>query len=301
MQVFFSVIAILIAYVWAVVFSDTRRFVARRYEIETDKLAEDFTICLLTDLHEKDYGAQNEKLIAAIDEVNPDLILSAGDLLTAHHRAKDCDDTVPFRLLTTLAARYPVIAGRGNHEKKLLEDTDAYGDYCARYEARLAENEIAVLHNDWKRGALDNVDVAALDIDLSYYRHFAKQTLSKDDLDRALGAPDKERFTVLIAHDPRHFPAYADWGADLTVSGHVHGGIARIPGVGGVIAPSYELFPHYDGGLFERTDGKATYTMALSCGLGTHTIHVRFNNPGELSVIRLKGMAHGAGSKITGV
>lgn len=48
------------------------------------------------------------------------------------------------------------------------------------------------------------------------------------------------------------FDAYAGWGADLTLSGHIHGGIVRIPGIGGVISTSYRLFPKYDGGYYEQ-------------------------------------------------
>lgn len=87
----------------------------------------------------------------------------------------------------------------------------------------------------------------------------------------------------MIAHNPEYFPAYAEWGADLVLSGHVHGGLMRLPFLGGVIAPSMKLFPKYDGGVFEEHGS----TMILSRGLGTHTLPIRIFNPGELVVIRL--------------
>ena len=74
-------------------------------------------------------------------------------------------------------------------------------------------------------------------------------------------------------------------GADLTVSGHVHGGIIRVPLWGkGVASPNIRLFPKYDGGLFFEK-GK---TMLLSRGLGIHTIPFRLFNPGELWVVDFK-------------
>lgn len=103
-------------------------------------------------------------------------------------------------------------------------------------------------------------------------------------LNRVLGNPEKKCFNLLIAHNPDYFDAYADWGADLTVSGHVHGGLMRLPFLGGVISPKLRLFPHYDGGRFEK-DGKE---MILSRGLGTHTLPIRIFNPGEMVVIRLR-------------
>ena len=68
------------------------------------------------------------------------------------------------------------------------------------------------------------------------------------------------------------------------MSGHVHGGLMRLPVLGGVISPRLRLFPRYDGGRFER-DKKV---MILGRGLGTHTLPIRIFNPGELVVIHLK-------------
>lgn len=100
---------------------------------------------------------------------------------------------------------------------------------------------------------------------------------------RLLGRPDPEKFSLLIAHNPDFFETYADWGADLVVSGHVHGGLMRLPVLGGVISPAIRLFPAYDGGEFRK--GKAA--MILGRGLGTHTLPIRIFNPGELVVIDL--------------
>ena len=91
-------------------------------------------------------------------------------------------------------------------------------------------------------------------------------------------------FAEFLAHNPEYFDAYAGWGADLTVSGHVHGGIMRFPFVGGIISPRLFTFPRSYGGEYDR-DG---HKLIVSCGLGTHTIHVRVFNPGELSVIDVK-------------
>jgi predicted MPP superfamily phosphohydrolase len=88
----------------------------------------------------------------------------------------------------------------------------------------------------------------------------------------------------LLAHNPKYFKSYAAWGADLTLSGHIHGGIVQIPFLGGAVSPQVEFFPKYDAGLFHEND-KA---MILSRGLGTHTINVRINNTAELVSIKLK-------------
>lgn len=90
-------------------------------------------------------------------------------------------------------------------------------------------------------------------------------------IQEALGEAKKDAVQILLAHNPMFAKEYADWGADITVCGHTHGGLVRIPGIGSVISPQFELFPKYDAGEFEF-DGKKVY---VSKGLGTHTFHIR--------------------------
>ena len=103
-------------------------------------------------------------------------------------------------------------------------------------------------------------------------------------LEDTLGKSDIRKCNLLIAHNPDYFSEYAKWGADLTLSGHVHGGIMRLPWLGGVLSPSYRLFPKYDGGVF-RENGAI---MLLGRGMGSHTIPLRFFNPAQLYEVTLK-------------
>ena len=116
-----------------------------------------------------------------------------------------------------------------------------------------------------------------------------KQPLSQEVLKEKLGSCEEQRFEILLAHNPIYFSEYVEWGADLILSGHVHGGVAKIPFLGGVIAPSFQLFPKYDGGKFQELgkDGRIK-TMILSRGLGAHTIPIRIFNPGELVVVKIQ-------------
>ena len=112
-----------------------------------------------------------------------------------------------------------------------------------------------------------------------------KKEMRETYLPRVLGQPDPKEFTILLAHNPDYFPEYAAWGADLVLSGHVHGGVVRIPFWGkGVVSPAVKFFPKYDGGLFE--EGKSH--MILSRGLGAHTIPFRLFNPGDLIFLQFE-------------
>ncbi len=126
------------------------------------------------------------------------------------------------------------------------------------------------------------IAVYGLEMDKFYYKRFRIPSMAPAYLEGILGEPMGGYYNILLAHNPDFFPRYAAWGADLVLSGHVHGGVARVPFWGkGIISPGYRLFPRYDGGIFR--EGKSV--MVLSRGLGMHTIPVRLFNPGELWVV----------------
>ena len=340
MSIIICLILIALIYIWIVVRHDTRTFVVRTYDVTSPKITKETSFCVLADLHEKDYGYDNRALLYEIAELQPDFVLSAGDLITAHHNPSRCYDASTIRLLTEIAEQCPVYLGSGNHETKLRERPDRYGDYYASYERRVTEAGARVLHNEKPFAVSDDIDLAALELDLSYFSHGVQKPLSYGDVEALIGTPDRSRFTILLAHEPGRFRAYGEWGADLVLSGHLHGGVARIPYVG-LISPTLQPFPFYDGGAYLRRtdpvkedrhpeeshihfgvrhpDGQMIYleenlhAMVVSRGLGTHTIHVRFNNPGELVLIRLhpaagqgaetaaKGCENGTGSQAAGI
>ena len=81
-----------------------------------------------------------------------------------------------------------------------------------------------------------------------------------------------------MAHTPTYMKEYKEWGADLTLCGHLHGGIIRLPFIGGMITPQVELFPRYSGDMYK--DGE--HYSIVSRGLGTHTVNLRYLNMAEL-------------------
>jgi hypothetical protein len=87
-----------------------------------------------------------------------------------------------------------------------------------------------------------------------------------------------------MAHNPEYFEEYVTWGADLIFSGHVHGGMVRLPFLGGAVSPMIHFFPKYDKGLFENSNRY----MILSGGLGNHTYKFRVNNLPEIVSVTLE-------------
>ncbi len=259
---------------------DCNRFVTVQYEIVSDKVIKPCRFVLLSDLHNKTYGKDHARLIDAIDSVSPDAILVAGDMLTAlpGHSYEPA-----LSLMRQLASRYKVYYGMGNHEYRLKLYPEKYGAVYEEYVSELVKLGIRPLINESTYLPEYNVSICGAEIDRRFYKRFRKTPMDGRYLAGILGEPREDACQLLIAHSPQYFEEYAAWGADVVVSGHVHGGIVRLPFLGGVLSPNMTLFPKYDGGRF--TLGKTT--MILSRGLGTHTIPVRVFNPGELAVITL--------------
>ena len=92
------------------------------------------------------------------------------------------------------------------------------------------------------------------------------------------------RYKILIAHDPEHIDRYAECGYDLCLSGHLHGGIIRLPFLGGLVTPRLQFFHKLSKGYFESGKMK----MIISGGAGWHEIPFRILNKPEIPVIRFK-------------
>lgn len=281
MTLFFIIMILLAAFFLTVMAIDCNRFVIREYTCESKALKKDGTFILLSDLHNKSFGKENQALLQAIEKQKPDGILIAGDMYTA---AKGKDNTKVAEFVCRLAEKYPVYYGNGNHEHKTRLFPEEFGNLYQDYMDKIKKAGVVTLQNEKVHLPGFNADIYGLEIERDYYKKFERQKMEPEYLTKELGTPDKGRFTLLIAHNPEYFPAYAAWGADLSVSGHVHGGLMRLPVAGGVISPGIQLFPKYDGGFFR--EGNAV--MILSRGLGTHTLPIRIFNPGELVVIHLR-------------
>lgn len=279
-KIILAIIVLLVLFFLIVMIADGNRFVVKKYKLTTEKTKHYHKFVILADLHGKEYGKDNEKLLKAIDMQKPTEILIAGDMLTA--RAEREFHHV-LRFLAKLAEKYPVYYGNGNHEYRLKIYPDTYGTMGEEYEKGLYNLGIFPLCNESTKPDDEHIVIYGLEIDREYYKRGKKVHMEDSYVAEKLGTPDKSKYNILLAHNPEYFKAYASWGADLVVSGHVHGGIMRLPLIGGVIAPSFRLFPKYSGGQYKSGDS----VMLLSTGLGSHTLPFRIFNPGQLVVLEL--------------
>ena len=278
MLIFLSVVLFLIIIALLISAIDMNRFVVKRYTVESHKILKDMRAVVISDLHNKSYGKNNAPLIARIDSMNPDCILMTGDILTG---IPGKDEKNALNLVKELSDKYPVYYVNGNHETRMRIKREKYGSQYDEYMEKLLNNDLYYLENTSKFMEEYNIRVTGYEIPLDYYKRGRRQRLPLDEMELSVGKAVDTEFQVLLAHNPDYFDTYVKWGADLTLSGHVHGGIVKLPVLGGVISPAYRLFPKYDGGLFESFDKK----MILSRGLGSHTLPLRVFNPGELILV----------------
>lgn len=247
------------------------------YEIASGKLPESFdgfVIVHLSDLHNKLFGKNQERLIAHVKEQNPDMIVITGDLIDSNH-----PNVETGLLLVEEALKIaPVYFVTGNHDKYLSE-TDTYALFSGleRLGAKVLNDEAVEIFLEKEE---ESVSLLGVDDDT---------ILSNSQLTRTLDGlmkreDEKRPFTILLAHEPQRMPTYSKFDIDLVMSGHAHGGQFRIPFIGGFVAPGQGFLPKYTKGLYEE-NGTG---MIVSAGLGNSVIPVRLLNRPEVVKITLK-------------
>lgn len=259
-------------------------FKVTRYHVTSRKLSGlsgPLTILFLSDLHNWKYGEHNERLLSAIENEHPDLILIGGDMLVGK-KETPCD--IALDLVRKLPSLCPVYYANGNHEQRMKEETEIYGNVYEVYKRKLEESGVIFLENASQRIKIKDTDISisGLELPCSVYTKFQKAQITEQTISTMLGEPD-DYCTVLLAHNPAYMDAYLKWGADIVLSGHLHGGLIRLPLIGGAVTPQGFFFPKYSGEMTREGD----QTVIVSRGLGTHTINIRFLNAPELISIQL--------------
>ena len=261
--------------------------VTEKYRIASEKIhGQGKTIVFLTDLHNKEFGEENSRLLETVRKVKPDAVLFGGDGMVA--KRGNSDVRIPLALLTELAKEFPVYCGNGNHESRMLWKSEIYGETYENYRTALENAGIRYLSNE--AADLDS-DIRVYGLDLPKIAYLPRSgEIPEGLLKETMGEPDPEKFHLLLAHSPLFFEEYAAWGADLTLSGHFHGGTIRLPLVGGVMTPQYQFFYPRCAGYFELPGkGREKSRMIVGRGLGTHSINIRLNDKPQVVVVRLCG------------
>lgn len=255
-------------------------FVVEESVIVSKKIKKEKKLVFLSDLHDKEFGPGNGLLLDAIEEVHPDAVLIGGDTMTAKRGKLDLGPSK--RLIQGLTGICPVYYANGNHEQRMREQQQVYGNSYHTLRSILDRYGVIYLA-DRSVDIGEDLTVSGLDIADRYYRDFKPDKMEAGYVRSHLGEAREDRYQILLAHTPMFFDAYSKWGADLTLSGHFHGGTIRLPFLGGVMTPQFQFFLPWCAGTFEKN----SRYMIVSRGLGTHSINIRFLNKPQVVVIRL--------------
>lgn len=262
-----SLISIWLSYNWLTV---------SNFTVKGSQIKQSFRIVLLSDLHDYEFNDGNVKLTEKVKEQSPDLIILDGDIINSD--SKNADGAVS--LIKSLKEIAPVYYSLGNHEIEYIKT--GHSDLI-----QILENAGTVVLNY----QIIDTEIKGNSIRLGGLYEYGFETSMQSDEGNKNAISYLEKYTdtndymIMCAHRPDSFYPWNtadEWGINLVLSGHLHGGQVIIPGIGGLYSQLEELFPKYDYGQYKL--GKSD--MIITRGLSSNPkILPRFNNPPEIAVI----------------
>ena len=253
---------------------------AAHYEISSEKLTAPVRIVHLSDLHNAEFGENNEDLVALVAAQQPDLIFFTGDLVTGFRKETDA----AMNLVEQLGKLAPVYVSIGNHEqmheKNFGSDLTGMLEFRGAKVMEFAYDDITLKGQNLRIGGISGYCVPDI------YLKTGEANVAECEF--LWDFQDTPRCALLLAHIPVCWilnDGISHWNADAVFSGHVHGGQVEIPGIGGVFAPDMGFLPGRVAGLFPSRDGAKT--LVVTRGLGNSVALPRFNNPPRVLVVDL--------------
>lgn len=192
-------------------------------------------------------------IVEKVNSLNPDFILVTGDIL---------DDRAMFdekysRVLRRLKSKYGVFACLGNHE---------YYAGKGRSIKFITNSNMKLLINN---SAVVNDGIYVVGVDDKQGKSFGSEG---PDLEKALVLVDRNKYIVLMSHNPSYFKVASAFDIDLMLSGHVHSG--QVPPIEFLVPFIYK----HSYGLYKNGKGVG-YTTS---GTGSWGPPMRFLNSSEI-------------------
>lgn len=251
-----------------------------KYNVKSEDIPsefDNFRIVQISDLHNAEFGENNEKLLLMLKQADADIIAITGDMIDS--RNTDVDVAISFAQKAVNIA--PVYYVNGNHESRVS------GEY-EKLKQGLTDAGVTILENSSADITIGDEAITLIGInDPTFCMEFVDDTMEQNIAHQLVNViPDNDNYKVLLAHRPEYFDVYAG-NVDLVLSGHAHGGQFRIPFIGGLVAPGQGFFPEY----YEGSHIKENTEMIVSRGIGNSIIPFRINNKPEIIVAELTKIA----------
>lgn len=245
------------------------------YDVTVPTEFDGYKICFLSDFHGKEFGEKEKELIDQINLLNPDIIMLGGDMIDKNHL-----DLTNLTYLLEGIKKYPIYAIAGNHE---YDDNDTFHDLLALYQSY----NVTYLDDSF-----DTISIGSSCIGI-YGIPYKKNYNDLLKADQSIAT-----FNLLLTHDATCFNQFRGLHDQIILAGHTHGGIIRLPFIGGLISNNKTIPATFDNGEYEFSysvipDGKTfdeRYSvhcvMYSNRGLGDSFLP-RFNNDPEILCITL--------------
>ena len=264
LNVFLAVVPVTLFFLW-----QNNAIIVNEYEYMTKEISsrfDGFRIVQISDLHNKEFGKKQRYLLNIIRNAAPDMIVLTGDQVDS--RKTNIKITMDFIQEALKIA--PVYFVSGNHELRLAQKAwnDLMGGFM-QLGAIPMDNRVMEITKDGELGF--------------YLIGLSDHHLTDDTLKNISSSLPSNSLKIVLAHEPQYMENYRYGGADLVLSGHVHGGQFRIPGVGGLLAPNHGFFPKYSAGPYQE----GNTTMIVSRGLGNSVIPIRIFNRPQIIIVKL--------------
>ena len=274
-----AIVAILILLIIWIAYGNTDLEIYK-YNVKSEDIPsefDNFRIVQISDLHNAEFGENNEKLLLMLKQADADIIAITGDMIDS--RNTDVDVAISFAQKAVNIA--PVYYVNGNHESRVL------GEY-EKLKQGLTDAGVTILENSSADITIGDETITLIGInDPTFRMEFVDDTMEQNIAHQLVNViPDNDNYKVLLAHRPEYFDVYAG-NVDLVLSGHAHGGQFRIPFIGGLVAPGQGFFPEY----YEGSHIKENTEMIVSRGIGNSIIPFRINNKPEIIVAELTKIA----------
>lgn len=243
--------------------------VLTEYEFSSEKFPkglDGFRVVQISDLHNETYGRNNSRLMAKIKACEPDIIVITGDIADEFFTKPD----VAVDFCRQAAEICPTYYVTGNHEYEM--DRAKFDELCVGIEGSGA----VFLRNEAVKIGTGEDSFTLIGLD--------DECVDGGRLAKLMTTVDEGEFTLVLAHEPQNFDDYAMSKPDLVLSGHAHGGLIRLPFIGGLFAPDQGFFPKYTAGRYDCGES----TMFVSRGVGNSTVTKRVFDPPEVVCITLK-------------
>lgn len=221
-----------------------------------------YKILQISDLHCKSFGSEQSELIRKIHSCQPDIIVFTGDIVDSEHSSVK----PVYDLVAGLDRQYPIYYVTGNHELEPAT-ADMYNDMLDIFQS------YGVVLLDDQKVSLEKDEETIFLYGQQFRSHYVADYLEQ---------VDETAFNILLYHGSNFFDIIAPFHYDLVFSGHLHGGVIRLPLLGGLLSPDITFFPDYDKGMYTRSGS----TLIVSAGLGNTNLPRFYNDP-EIVLVTL--------------